>query len=102
MGGSCAAHGAWLGKKLDALNPDNLTGLLAQVDAGWNEQCTETARERIAPYWLHLPCLARHKGLKRRSEDARLRWAQRYGQVTLRNDERGWRFHPALGFTKRR
>ncbi|MGF6527660.1 type I-F CRISPR-associated helicase Cas3f [Variovorax sp. PvP013] len=45
------ADGAWLGKKLDALNPDDLTGLLAQVDAGWNEQCTETARERIAPYW---------------------------------------------------
>ncbi|CAN7153009.1 type I-F CRISPR-associated helicase Cas3f [Pseudorhodoferax sp. LjRoot39] len=43
--------GAWLGKKLDALNPGDLTGLLAQVDAGWNEQCTETAHERIAPYW---------------------------------------------------
>ena len=43
--------GGWLGKKLDALNPSELEHLLAQVDAGWNEQCTETKHERIAPYW---------------------------------------------------
>lgn len=28
--------------------------------------------------------------------------AQRYGQVTLPANDRGWRFHSALGFTKRR
>ncbi len=43
--------GGWLGKKLDALNPSDLDHLLAQVDAGWNEQCTATAHDRIAPYW---------------------------------------------------
>lgn len=42
---------AWLGKKLTALNPSELTELLAQVDAGWNEHCAETDRSRIAPYW---------------------------------------------------
>lgn len=43
--------GGWLGKRLDVLNPSDLDHLLAQVDAGWNEQCTETAHERISPYW---------------------------------------------------
>ncbi|WP_225783626.1 type I-F CRISPR-associated helicase Cas3f [Xenophilus sp. Marseille-Q4582] len=43
--------GTRLGRKLAPLNPDDLTDLLAQVDASWNEQCTETAREHISPYW---------------------------------------------------
>jgi len=43
--------GGWLGKRLDALNPSDLDHLLAQVDAGWNEQCTDSAHERLAPYW---------------------------------------------------
>lgn len=43
--------GGWLGKRLDALNTSDLDHLLAQVDAGWNEQCSETAPAPIAPYW---------------------------------------------------
>ena len=43
--------GIRLGAKLPAFNPGELTALLAQVDAGWNEQCSETAHEKIAPYW---------------------------------------------------
>lgn len=42
---------AWLGKRLDALNPGDLTDVLNQVDAGWNEICTETDRHNIEPYW---------------------------------------------------
>lgn len=41
----------WLGKKLDALNSGDLADLLTQVDAGWNEQCTESERGKIEPYW---------------------------------------------------
>jgi CRISPR-associated endonuclease/helicase Cas3 len=43
--------GEWLGQKLVGVNPSDLSQLLAQVDAEWNERCTETAREKIAPYW---------------------------------------------------
>ena len=44
-------NGRRLGAKLPPFNPTELTGLLAQVDAAWNEQCDETAHEKIAPYW---------------------------------------------------
>jgi CRISPR-associated endonuclease/helicase Cas3 len=43
--------GGWLGQKLNALNPSDLDHLLAQVDAGWNEQCGDATREQIEPYW---------------------------------------------------
>ena len=93
----------------------------------------------------HLLRLVRHKGLRKRSADARFRWqdraadlagamreaaarhgafivnmastqfllaeerdmtleacAERYGTVTLPENPQGWRFHPALGFTRQR
>jgi CRISPR-associated endonuclease/helicase Cas3 len=28
--------------------------------------------------------------------------AERYGTVTLPDNQQGWRFHPALGFTRNR
>ncbi|MFT3718982.1 type I-F CRISPR-associated helicase Cas3f [Pseudorhodoferax sp.] len=56
--------------------------------------------ERIAPwavpdYLAELTALAQHRGRPLQA------CGQRYGQVTLPEHDRGWRFHPALGFSKR-
>ena len=82
---------AWLGKKLPRLNPTDLTGLLAQVDAGWNEQCTETDHARIEPYWTFphgLPVTTRAW----RERAARV--AKRLLQLRLRPDRGDWLGNP--------
>jgi len=59
------------------------------------------AGERITP-WNAPDYLETLAELSAAFEQPLRECAQRYGQVTLPANDRGWRFHPALGFTKRR
>jgi len=62
---------------------------------------TAVAGERIAP-WNAPGYLETLTELATAFDMPLQECAQRYGQVTLPAHDRGWRFHPALGFTKRR
>ncbi|MEO5558452.1 MAG: type I-F CRISPR-associated helicase Cas3f [Dokdonella sp.] len=44
----------WLGAKVLEFRSDSLRDVLVKIDAGWNEQCTETRTSLIDPYW-HFP-----------------------------------------------
>ena len=41
----------WLGSKVPGFSTANLGNVLSQIEAGWNEQCTQTDRREIEPYW---------------------------------------------------
>ncbi|MFT3718981.1 CRISPR-associated endonuclease Cas3'' [Pseudorhodoferax sp.] len=43
--------GRWLGQPLDKLSPADMAGLLAQVDAEWNERRSTDDPQALAPYW---------------------------------------------------
>lgn len=53
---SLDAHGRpqYLGTRVGDFRSDSLRDVLTKIDAGWNEQCTETRHPLIEPYW-HFP-----------------------------------------------
>jgi hypothetical protein len=57
--------------------------------------------ERVEP-WGEADYLEALNALAESLEMSLLACAQRYGTVSLPDSEQGWRFHPALGFTKER
>jgi CRISPR-associated endonuclease/helicase Cas3 len=77
--------------------------LYVQIENSQNHRIPDSQVQgaRIEP-WGKTDYLEALSALAESLEMSLLACAQRYGTVSLPDSEQGWRFHPALGFTKER
>jgi CRISPR-associated endonuclease/helicase Cas3 len=77
--------------------------LYVQIENSQNHRIPDSQVQgaRIEP-WGETDYLEALSTLAESLEMSLLACAQRYGTVSLPDNEQGWRFHPALGFTRER
>ena len=74
-----------------------------EIDDGLNHRIpdAQVRGARITP-WGQTDYLTELAALAEERDMSALECAERYGTVTLPDNTQGWRFHPALGFTRKK